>query len=154
MTDHDDTPASPRSATLADLGRRIDRLEARHELIEGEVRVLAATVARVEQNQNHAVELNKLRFDALDTGLKSVSAQLVDFMRRIEAIISGETQTPAMRQGEEMVADYRSWRTDVDHQLEAQAVMNGQVRLLGRIAVLLVSSNILAIAAAVYAILK
>lgn len=148
----DTTAARPGSG--ADLSRRMDRIEQRQDSIEQEVRSLATTVGRVEQNQVHATELNKLRFDALDAGIKAVSATLSDFMRRIEGVITGEIETQQSRTGRELVADYQTWRKGVDEALDQQAVLNGQVRLLGRLAVLLASSQVLAIAAAIYALLK
>ena len=127
-------------------------MEQRQDSTETEVRTLAATVARVEQNQIHASELNKLRFDSLDLGIKSLAGQLDTFTKRVEGILTGEIETPTGRQGREIVADYKEWRQEVDDDREAQAILNGQVRLIGRLAVLLVSSNLLAIGAAIYAI--
>lgn len=136
MPEIDELP-STRPGTYADLSRRMDRMEQRHETLEVEVRTLASTVSRVEMNQNHAVELNKLRFDALDTGLKSIGGQLTDFTKRMEGILSGEVETAQGRQGAALVADYVEWRKAVDRDRDAQAVINGQMRLLGRLAVLL-----------------
>ena len=145
---------TPRSGSGADLARRMDRMEARQDSIETEVRTLAATVARVELNQEHATELNKLRFDALDTGLKALTGIVTDFIKRVEGIVDGTVETGQGRAGREMVADYQSWRRDVDNDREDQAVLNGQVRLLGRLAVLLVSTNVLAVVVAAYALVK
>lgn len=162
-----EAPARPGSSI--DLSRRMDRMEQNHEQLAKEVAGLAGTISRVEINQKHAEELNVLRFTALDTAVKSVEATLGTavrslegtlgrFMDRINSIITGETRLP---QNDALMQDYRDWRADVDEKLEAsqakleeQAVLNGQVRLLGRLAVLLVSGNVLAIIAAVAAVLK
>jgi hypothetical protein len=130
----------------------MDRIEQRQDGVEKEVRTLAATIGRVEVNQEHAAEVNKIRLDALDAGIKLVSVQVTDFMRRIDGMITGEVETAQSRSGRELVADYKKWREGIDKDRESQAVLNGQVRILGRLAVILVSSNLLAIAAAVYAI--
>lgn len=140
-----DTEARPGSA--ADLSRRMDRMEQRQEGFDQRLSSLAASVARVEQNQDHASELNKLRFDALDAGMRSLQIQLADFIKRVEGLVSGEVQTEQMRQGREMVADYQRWRDQVDAD-------RAKLALLGRLAVLLVSSNVLAIAAAIYAVMN
>lgn len=89
-------------------------MEQRQDSIETEVRTLSATVQRVEQNQSHAVELNKLRFDSLDTGLKSLGGQMTDFIKRIEGILSGEVETIQSKQGQAIISDYNSWRKGVD----------------------------------------
>lgn len=140
-----DTEARPGSA--ADLSRRMDRMEQRQEGFDQRLSSLAASVARVEQNQDHASELNKLRFDALDAGMRSLQIHLADFIKRVEGLVSGEVQTEQMRQGREMVADYQRWRDQVDAD-------RAKLALLGRLAVLLVSSNVLAIAAAIYAVMN
>lgn len=152
MSESAETPA--RVGSAPDMARRLDRLEARHEALEGEVRTLATTVGRVEQNQVHAVELNKLRFDALDTGIKALDAGFRDFRKRIEGIIEGSVETAQSRAGRELVTDYQAWRRDVDEDRERQAVLNGQIKLLGRLAWLLASTNILALVAGVYAVIK
>ena len=113
-------------------------MESRQDSIEQEVRTLAATVARVEQNQEHATELNKLRFDALDTGLKSLSGQLTDFIKRIDGMISGEVETTQAREGRALVADYQRWRDEVDAD-------RAKLALLGRLAVIAIGGNALAI---------
>lgn len=129
-------------------------MEQNHEALAKEVASLAGTVARVELNQAHAAELNKLRFDSLDTSIGGVSATLDRFMGRINAIVSGEVKLPQAQQGEKLVADYLAWREAVDSDREDQEVLNGQVRLVGKIAVLLISTNFLAIIAAIYALLN
>jgi hypothetical protein len=121
----------------------MDRMEQRQDNIETEVRTLAATVSRVEQNQMHATELAKLRFDALDNALRPFA----DFMKRIEGMLSGEVETQQQREGRALVADYQTWRDGVDADLT-------RLRLLGRIAVIVIGGNVLAIAAAVYAVVK
>lgn len=92
-------------------------MEQKHEELAKEVTALTATVGRVEQNQAHATELNKLRFDALDAGIKSFGAQLGDFMKRVEGIISGEVETTGSRQGQAIIADFTGWRKSVDADL-------------------------------------
>lgn len=142
-------PARPGSAQ--DLSRRMDRMEENHANLAREVGTLAGTVARVELNQKHAEELNKLRFDALDTAIKAIDGTLERFMGRINAIVTGEVKLPQAAQGERMVAEYLEWRKGVDTRLDNQDVLNGQVKLLGRLALLLVPSNLIAVAAAIYA---
>lgn len=97
----------------------MDRLEQNHEALARDVTTLSATVARVELNQTHASELNKLRFDSLDTSITGVAGNLTSFMARINSIIMGETKLPQAVQGEELVADYRKWRAQVDQRLDA-----------------------------------
>ena len=144
MPEHEE---QPRAGTIADLGRRMDRIEGRHETLESEVRALTATVSRLEQNQVHSLELNKLRFDALDTGIRANGNQLTEFIRRVEGLISGEVQTEQTRQGREMVEDYQRWRRDVDGD-------RARLSRLGRLAIIALGGNALAIAAAVYAAIK
>lgn len=115
-------PTPPRAGTYADLARRMDRMEQRHENLEGEVRNLTATVARVETNQEHATELNKLRFDALDNGLKAVSVQTA----RIESILAGEVETAVSRRNAELFAEYQDWREEVDKRLDEQDARNAR----------------------------
>lgn len=146
--------APVRAGSNADIARRMDRMEARQDNLESKVDSLAATVGRVEVNQDNAEKLNVLRFGSLDTAVKNLTGTLDAHMKRIEGIITGEIETAQTRQGRDMVADYFSWRKEVDDDREAQAVLNGQVRLLGRLAVLLVTSNVLTIAAAIYAVIK
>ena len=133
-------------------------MEQRQDSTETEVRTLAATVARVEQNQLHASELNKLRFDSLDVGLGTVKATLDRFMGRIEGIITGEVRLPA---NEKLMKDYEdreekrdTWQAAVDIRLDKHDTFETQGRLLARIGVLLVTSNVIAIIAAVAAMMK
>lgn len=77
---------------------------------------LSLTVARVEQNQKHAEELNKLRFDALEASVRSLGSQLSEFMKRIEGIITGEIQLPAQR---DLLQEYRDRNKRVDARLDA-----------------------------------
>lgn len=155
MSTPDDAPVS-RPGSGADLSRRMDQMERNHADLAKEVNSLAGTVALVVANQNHAAELNKLRFDALDTSVKASADKLGSFIDRVNGIISGEVKLPA---NEARIADWNQWRGNVDDKMEKsegkldeQAVLNGQVRLLGRLAVLLVTSNILALAAAIYSV--
>lgn len=118
MSDAEDllTPAAPttRVGSNADLARRMDRIEGRQDTMETEVRTLSATVSRVELNQQHATELAKLRFDAIEHGLGQISTEFKSFSTRIEGVLSGEIILPAARQGQELVADYKAWRKEVD----------------------------------------
>lgn len=118
----DDTSLRPGSGQ--DVSRRLDRLEQNHADLSGRVTMLSGAVERVELNQKHAEELNKLRFDALDAGVKTIDSTLERFMSHIVA-----------------------WREGVDSFL-------AQGKLLGRIVVLLVSSNLIAITAAIFAAMK
>ena len=150
--------AQPRPGSSIDLSRRMDRIEARQDTIESKVTDLASVVSRVEQNQTHAREIDELRYKTLNTAIENLGATLNAFMGRVNAIISGEVRLPG---NEALMKEWRDWRDSVNAKLELseakldeQAVLNGQVRLLGKLAVLLVSGNVLAIIAAVAAILK
>jgi hypothetical protein len=114
-TDPSTTGARPGSG--ADLSRRMDRMEQRQDSTDTKVTELASVVARVEMNQQHATELAKLRFDAVDTAVKNIDATLERFMGRINAIVSGEVKLPQTVQGEQMVSDYLLWRKAVDANL-------------------------------------
>lgn len=156
MTAPEDASA-PRPGSSQDLSRRMDRIEQSHEALAGQVTSLAGTVARVELNQTHQAELNKLRFDALDTGLGTVKDSLERFMGRINAIVAGEVKLPG---SEAMMAEHLKWRGTVDAKLEAsegkldeQAVLNGQIKLLGRLAVLLVGGNVFGLVIAIVALI-
>lgn len=160
----------PRPGTGADLSRRMDRMEQKYDDLTGEVGSLKATLARVEVAQLHAVETNDLRFKALDLAIGSVGSKLDAFISRVDGIITGEIQTAQTRQGAEMVADYMRWRKGVDDRLavvwpegkkkeiedrlDQHDKFEVQARLLGRLVVVLVGSNGLAIIAAVYALVK
>ena len=165
----EDTPL-PKIGSIADIARRMDRIESRHETLEGEVRTLSQTVGRLEQNQLHGQELAKLRFDAIDQGQK----QMTDFMKRIEAMISGEVETAQQRQGREMVADYqewrksvedrlpddnevieyRDWRKDVDNDRQKANEFITQGKFLGRLLLIVLSGNVLALLAGLYALMQ
>lgn len=145
----EETP--PRPGSSIDLSRRMDRMEQNHEQLVKEVAGLTSTIARVELNQTHAEELNKLRFGALDVSVSNLGTKLDAFMARINALISGEVRLP---QNDALMKDWRDWRADTEGRLDEQAVLNGQVRLLGRLAVLLVSGNVVALVVGVAAILK
>lgn len=147
MTSHDAEQVPTRTGSGPDLARRMDRMEQRQDSIETEVRTLAATVSRVELNQQHGTELAKLRFDALDNGMRAGFSELNSFQSRIEGMLDGTIQTAQQRQGAEMVADYLVWRKNVD------AFMT-QGRFLGRIVVLLVSTNLLAFVVAIGAVVQ
>jgi predicted transcriptional regulator len=148
----------PKAGSFQDLSRRMDRMEQRQDDQAREMTTLAGAVARVEDNVKHQAELNKLRFDSLDTATVTIRETLERFMGRINAIISGEVRLPT---SEALLKDWSEWREEVEKRqaasedrLAEQAVLNGQVRLLGRIAVLLVTSNVIAIFAGIAAFLK
>lgn len=121
----DDGEFQPRAGTYADLARRMDRQEERHEDLAKEVAGLTATMGQVVQNQKHAEELNELRFKAqntavsqLDTHITDVAHDLKGFMLRIDGIISGEVETVQTRQGQAIIADFMSWRKGVDSRVD------------------------------------
>ena len=98
--------------------------------LEGRVGDLVATVARVEENQKHATQLNDLRFNALDQGVRALDGTLKDFIRRIESMISGETQTALQKQ---MMEEYQEERrataakfVDIDRRLALQDQRNAK----------------------------
>ena len=122
----DDGVIRARAGSGLDLAHRMDRMEAKHEDLAKEVASLSSVVARVEQNQSHATELSKLRFDALDAGLHAVSENLVQFQKRIEGILTGEVRTAQQAQGEAIVADYQKWRTSVDAFIDEQTIRNAR----------------------------
>lgn len=153
--------ADPRPGSTGDLVRRMDSMERKHDDLAKEVTALTSTVATVVVNQDHARELTKLRFDALDDGQKAiktdvsaVKGELRDFMRRIEGILTGETPSNQQRQGEELVADYKKWREAVDEDRKQQKVLAGQLSILARVATLLIGGNVLGLVIAVYAVLS
>jgi hypothetical protein len=132
----------------------MDRMEEKHDDLAREVQGLTATVARVELNQTHAAELNTLRFSALDTAVGGIGGKLDNFINRIEGIVSGEIVTAQSKSGAEMVEDYRTWRSGVEDRLDRHDKFETQGRLLGRIAVLLVTSNLIAFVAAIAAFVR
>ena len=113
-------------------------METKHEELAREVAVQGQTLARVELNQKHAEDMNKVQFGALDTGLKLVNSTLDAFIKRIDGIISGEIETAQTRQGTQMVADYMKWRGEIskavddikDEQAIAKARTSGRVDIL------------------------
>jgi len=113
------TPAPTRVGSSADLARRMDKMEGRQDTLESEVRALTATVARVELNQNHATDLAKMTFNALDSGLKVLDGRCTMINKRIEGIISGEIETAQGRQGAAIMAEYLKWREDTIKRLDA-----------------------------------
>ena len=129
---------------------RLSRLEAKYDDLAKQVEGAVHTIARVEDNQKHAEELNKLRFGALDTAVSTLTTDLKGFMGRIEGIISGDVQTAQSRQGAELVADYQRWRAATDTRLDAQDVRNGQLNLIGKVVWGLVGGNIVAIVGFIY----
>lgn len=112
-------PAAPRSGSGLDLARRMDRMESRQDSMETALHAQSAVIARVELNQTHSEELNKLRFSAIDTSIANLTGTVGAFITRIEGIITGEVETAQSKQGRDMVADYLSWRTKVDAHMTA-----------------------------------
>lgn len=149
-----DTDNGARPGSTADLSRRVDRLEGNLADLSKEVAGLTSTVARVEQNQVHAEELNKLRFSSLDTAVTNVAGKLDAFMARVESIITGEVQLPQAKAWETRQAEEERWREKVDERLDGHDTFETQGRLIGRLVVLLVGANAAAIIAAIYAIVK
>lgn len=150
----DEQGATPRPGSTVDLSRRMDRMEEKHDDLAREVAGLTTTVGRVELNQKHAEELNTLRFSALDTAVRTIDTKLEQFMARIEGIITGEIQTAQSKQGAEILGEYQVWRTSVEARLDKHDTFETQGRLLGRIAVLLFTSNVIAFIAALAALVK
>lgn len=156
----------PRTGSGADLARRVERLE-------GSVSGLTGAVQAIELNQKHAETVTNLRFNAIDTAVAANTKALSDFMARVEGIITGEIQTAGGRQGAELVADYKTWRTSVEKRLPADDevdeyrawrrevdadrketdVVITQVKFLGNLVRIVVAGNVLAIVAAIYALL-
>lgn len=103
-------------------------METRQDTTENELRSLSAVVSRVELNQQHSLDLAKLRFDSLDTGTATIAATLDRFMGRINAIVSGEVSLP---QNERLMSDFRKWQDDVNDQLDAlDPTLQSRVRTL------------------------
>lgn len=95
-------------------------MEARQDTTENELRNLTASVIRVEQNQVHATDLNKLRFDALQAGIEQVGSTLTEFVKRMDSLLTGETQTTQTRQ---LMTEYTEFVKEVkDHIKESNAV--------------------------------
>lgn len=115
---NDETTPTPKPGSYIDLSRRMDRMEENHAVLAKEVGTLTGTVARVELNQRHAEELTKLRFDAIDTSLGTVTGKLDSFVTRIEGIITGEITTAQSKQGAEIMADYQKWRASVEERFD------------------------------------
>lgn len=146
--------APVRVGSSVDLARRMDKIEARHETLETEVRNLTVTVGRVETNQAHAEELNKLRFDSQKTSLDTLGAKLDQFIARIDGIISGEVQTAQTRQGQELLAEWTEWRKETSEKLSQHDEFQTQGKLLGRIVAFIGIGNVIAIVAALAAAAK
>lgn len=125
MADTDEGLSTPpRAGTYADLSRRMDRMENRHEDLVDDVRNLAAVVTRVEQNVNHGAELAKLRFDALEMAMKHGFEEAAAHRERIEAIFSGEVVTP---QTKLMLEQYNKF---VQDSLAERASLNARVNAI------------------------
>ena len=149
-------------------------MEAAHDSLAREVSSLSDTIQRVELNQQHAYELNDLRFKSLDVAVGTIGTKLDAFMGRIEGIITGEVQTAQAKNGERLVEDYyewrksvdaripdpnevteyRQWRKDVDTRMDQQDVLSTQVRFLGKLVIFATSGGVIAIITAVAALLS
>lgn len=92
----------------------MDKIEARQDDQARGMQSLSSTVERIELNQMHATELNKLRFDALEGGVKTLDSNLSRFMARIEGILDGSIPTLSSKQGQAIVDDFTKWRGIVD----------------------------------------
>lgn len=114
-----DDETQPRPGTYADLARRIERMEVKHEDLAKEVAGLTATTGQVVLNQKHAEDINELRFKSLDTAVGLIGTDLKGFMARVEGILSGDIQTASSRQGLAVIEDYNAWRKEVDARLDA-----------------------------------
>jgi hypothetical protein len=148
VAEEESTPL-PKMGTIADLARRMDRIETRHETLEGEVRALTNTVGRLEQNQLHGQELARLRFDAIDVGVRTNNAMLTDFIHKLDGIVTGDVKTYAAR---ELDTDWTVWRSAVDKDRQNATEFITQGRFLGRLVLIVLSTNILALAAGLYAL--
>lgn len=125
MSDTDSMETSaPRAGTGADLARRMDRMENRQDSMEQTLANLGATVARVETNQAHAEELNKLRFESQKQGLDTLTGTVGAFIARIDGIISGEIETAQSKQGLRIMTDYLAWRERVDTHIDESTVLH------------------------------
>lgn len=132
-------------------------MELAHESLAKEVGALTSTISRVELNQTHAEELNKLRFDAVtqsivqvETKLDKYSTVMYGFIERIEKIITGEVETQQTKQGQQMVAEYKMWRAQTDARLEDMETLSTQVRFFARVALTFTGTSVLATACAIY----
>ncbi len=95
----------------------MDRLEAKHDELAEDVTSLKGTVARVETNQMHAAELNKLRFDSLEASMTALGGKFDAFTHRIELVFSGEVVLPQQRAGQELLAEWQVWRKSVEDRM-------------------------------------
>jgi len=93
-------------------------METRQDTLEVKVTELATLVGRVEQNQVHATELATLRFNAVDTAVKTIDSTLDRFMGRINAVVSGEVKLPQAQAGEQVMKDYLVWREKVEDRFD------------------------------------
>lgn len=115
--DDETTLQPPRAGTYADLARRMDRMEIKHEDLAKDVAVITATVGQVVLNQKHAEDINELRFKSLDTAVGQIGSDLKTFITRIEGMIDGTVETNQARQAAQVMADYMKWRGETDKRL-------------------------------------
>lgn len=109
-------PAPARVGSNADLARRMDRMEQRQDNQETQLRELASVTAEIRLGVQHGGELSKLRFDAIEGGLNTQRIMLSDFIKRMEGLISGETQTA---QSKQLLEEYSKFRTNTTERLDA-----------------------------------
>lgn len=126
MANGEDELPTPRAGTYADLSRRMDRMENRHEDLATQVRSLAASVQRVEQGLDHAEKLNELRFNAQNQSLATLDAKVSAFITRIEGIIEGTVETGMSRQNKQMLDDYFAWRRATDTHLDSIDLLHAE----------------------------
>lgn len=156
MSTVDEVPNTGRAGSAADLSFRVERLER-------DLSSLTGTVSLIERNQQHAEQLNKLRFDSLDKVVDALHGDLKAWMTRMEGVFTGEVQTAAARdlktakdtaerEGATVMADWTRWRAEVDDDREHAVVMAGQLSLLGKMVIVVFGSSALALLAGLYAL--
>ena len=146
---NDELDTSPRRGTTASLEVRVARLEAQYDRIDAKVDDLGAVVARVELNQKHSEEVAKLRYDGLDSGLRTLTSKTETFIDRIDKMISGEVPN---RNAERQLEEWTEWRKTVNQGLGQSGELRTQMRLLGRLAIFLTGGSLIGTGLAIYAV--
>lgn len=144
MNQQEDSTSRPGSG--ADLSRRMERIEARQDEQAREQADLKSAVARVEQSIVHQNQLYERDFKSLNESVGRMGSVLDKFMARMEGLIDGSIETTQTRQGRELVEDYQDWRREVDAD-------RTRIHFLGRVVTFLLTTNVLALAAGLYALL-
>jgi len=124
MSDADAEQTPPRAGTYADLSRRMDRMENRHEDLVEDVRNLSVVVSDVRKDVQHAAELAKLRFDAVELTMKHGFDEAGAHRQRIESIINGDVVTP---QAKLIMDQYRQF---TEQSIADRKSLNHRVELL------------------------